>query len=145
MLRAMKLSEKGRYAPPPRLEPAAECVSQALASWPGVHARTHWLLGDEQVVDGADFYLGEEELGHLHLNSVAHVMHCLPVATALIKAGLGRRFQWNREIVVFPIRTRADEEHALWLFELSYERRKGLQDRDLLARIATYAASARVG
>jgi len=141
----MKLAEKGRYAPPPRLEPAAQRVATELATWPGIHARTHWLLGDEQVVDGADFYLEQEELGHLHLDSVAHVMHELPVATALIKAGLGRRFQWNREVVVFEIRNAADVAHALWLFELSYERRKGLKPVDILARIATYAATRRAG
>ena len=141
----MKLAEKGRYAPPPQLEPAAERVSNVLAGWSGVHARTHWLLGDEQVVDGADFYLGQEELGHLHLDSAAHVVHSFPVATALIKAGLAQRFHWNREIVVFEIRNEADVAHALWLFELSYERRKGLADRDILVRIAAYAAASRAG
>lgn len=145
IINAMKLAEKGRYAPPPQLEPLAQRVSATLASWPEVHARTHWLLGDEQVVDGADFYLGQEELGHLHLDSVAHVMHSLPVANALIKAGLGQRFHWNRQVVMFEIRTKADIAHALWLFELSYERRKGLSDRDILARIATHAAASRAG
>ncbi len=140
MIGAMKLAEKGRYAPPPQLEPAAQRVSTTLASWPGVHARTHWLLGDEQVVDGADFYLGEEELGHLHLESTAHVMHALPVANALIKAGLGKRFAWNREVVVFQIRTQKDVAHALWLFELSYARRQGSKQEELLARISAYVA-----
>ncbi len=134
----MKLSEKGRYAPPPELEPAAEHVSQTLASWPGVHARTHWLLGDEREVDGVDFYYGEEELGHIHLESQAHVMHAQPITEALIQAGLGRKFHWNRDVVVFDIRQPADVLHALWLFQLSYDRRRGAKNTELLARIAQY-------
>jgi len=54
---------KGRFAPPPKLKAAAQRVSEAVAAWQGVHARTHWLLGDEREVDGADFYLGENEVG----------------------------------------------------------------------------------
>ena len=141
MLVPMKLSEKGRYAPPPQLKLAAQRVSEALASWPEVHARTHWLLGDEQVVDGADFYLGQEELGHIHLESTAHVAHSRAVAVALVKAGLARSFHWNRDIVVFEIRNQADVAHALWLFELSYDRRKGAGNAAILARIDAYVAS----
>lgn len=134
----MKLAEKGRYAPPPRLRAAAQRVSEAVANWPGVHARAHWLLGDEQVVDGADFYVQEEELGHIHLESEAHVMHARPIAEALIKAGLGRRFPWSREVVVFEIGNPSSVAHALWLFELSYDRLRGLAQADLLLRIADY-------
>ncbi len=141
MLVPMKLAEKGRYAAPPQLKPAAQRVSETLASWPGVHARTHWLLGDEQVVDGADFYFGQEELGHLHLESTAHVMHARAIADALIKAGLAQRFAWNREVVAFKIRNQADVAHALWLFELSYERRRGLGKTEILALIDAYVAS----
>ncbi len=41
--------------PPPALPKHAQAVSNALAGWPEVHARTHWMLGDEREVDGADF------------------------------------------------------------------------------------------
>jgi hypothetical protein len=136
----MKLSEKGRYAPPPQLKAAAQRVSETLAKWPGVQARTHWLLGDEREVDGADFYLGEEELGHIHLDSEAHVMHARPIAQTLIKAGLARRFPWSAEAVVFEIRTQADVALALWLFQLSYDRHRGLESAELLARITDYVA-----
>jgi len=137
----MKLSEKGRYAPPHQLKPAAQYASETIAKWAGVHARTHWLLGDEREVDGADFYFGEDELGHIHLDSQAHVMHARPVAEALIQAHLGRRFQWSGEVVVFDIRKQTDVAQALWLFELSYDRRRGTKRADLLARIAHYVAS----
>jgi hypothetical protein len=141
MIVAMKLADKGRYAPPPALEPAAQCVAETLAHWPGVHARTHWLLGDEREVDGADFYFGKDELGHIHLDSAAHVLHARSVADALIKAGLGGRFEWSREVVVFEIRNQTDVAHALWLFELSYARRQGLEKSQILARIADYVAA----
>jgi hypothetical protein len=136
----MKLSEKGRYAPPPRLEAAAQHVSETIAKWTGVHARTHWLLGDERQIDGADFYFGDDELGHIHLDSQAHVMHARPVAEALIKSGLGRRFSWSEEVVVFDIRKQTDAAHALWLFELSYARRRGSKSTDLLGRVSQYVA-----
>ena len=141
----MKLAEKGRYAPPPELAPAAQRVARAVAKWPGVQARSHWLLGDERAVDGADFYLGEDELGHIHLDSAAHVMHTRAIADTLIKAGLGRRFEWSREVVVFEIRNQSDVAHALWLFELSYARRQGLEKADILARIEAYVAGGERG
>jgi hypothetical protein len=143
----MKLAEKGRYAPPPQLKPAAQQASEALATWAGVHARAHWLLGDEREIDGADFYYAEDELGHIHLDSQAHVMHARPVVEALIKAGLGRRFHWSAEVVVFDIRKQADIAHALWLFQLSYDRRRGAKNPELLARITQYVenGAARAG
>ena len=137
----MKLAEKGRYAPPPQLAPAAEHASQALAQWPGVHARAHWLLGNERTVDGADFYLDQEELGHIHLDSQAHVMHARPIVQALIKAGLGRPFPLSGDVIASEIRTQADVAHALWLFQLSYDRHQGLGEAELRARITHYAAA----
>jgi hypothetical protein len=134
----MKLAEKGRYAPPPQLEPAAQHASLAIAKWAGVHARAHWLLGDEREIDGADFYFGEDELGHIHLDSQAHVMHARPIAEALIKANLGRRFPWSADVVVFDIEKQTDVAHALWLFELGYDRRRGTKNAELLARITHY-------
>ena len=47
MGRMIKLSEKGRFAPPPKLEgAAAQRVAETVAAWDGVVARTHWLLGE---------------------------------------------------------------------------------------------------
>ena len=136
----MRLAQKGRYAPPPELEPAAQRVSQLLAHWPGVKARAHWLLGDETVVDGADFYFGQEEVGHIHLDSEAHVFIGKAGVDSLVSLGLARRFHWSRDIAAFQIRGQRDVAHALWLFELSYERCRGLSVAGLLARISQYAA-----
>ena len=137
----MKLSEKGTFAPPPKLPQHAQVVSDGVAGMEGVVARSHWLLGDEREVDGADFYLGDEELGHIHLDSEAHVFHSARVASALIAAGHGQRFPWSRNVVVFPIRSRDDVKHALWLFRLSYDRRRGVREEELLARATSCNAT----
>ena len=134
----MKLSEKGRFAPPPSLPKHAEEVSQALASWPGVHARTHWLLGDESVVDGADFYVGEEEIGHLHLEGQAHVATGLALRKSVVAAKLAGPFRWNTKFVVHDVERASDVEHALWLFRLAYDRAKGATDEDLITRVRAY-------
>ena len=141
MLAGMKLVEKGRFVPPPQLKMAPQRVSEALAAWEGMHARTHWYLGDEQVVDGADFYVGEHEVGHIHLYSEAHIMLPLAVAEAVIKAGLARPFRWMRACIVFQIDRVADVEHALWLFQLSYDRGRGVKTSELLERVAAYVAA----
>jgi hypothetical protein len=137
---SMKLADKGRFAPPPTLKPAAQRVSEAVAAWDGIHARTHWLLGDEREVDGADFYLGENEVGHIHLDSEAHVVQPRIVADLLIKAGLARRLEWSRSVVVFAIDRPVDVEHAIWLFQLSYDRRRGATTGELVARVEAQVA-----
>lgn len=132
----MKLDEKGRFQPPPPLPTPAQRVSETVASWPDVHARTHWQLGDERQVDGADFYLGQEELGHIHLDGEAHVMLPSTIAAALIRSNLAVRLPWSRSAAVFRIESSADVDHALWLFRLSYDHRAGTPTKDLLHRIA---------
>ncbi len=132
----MKLAEKGRFAVPPPLPPHAQAVSEAIAAWPGVHARTHWLLGDEREVDGADFYLGEEELGHIHLDGEAHIAVSRALRAALIDAGLAHDFRWSSQFVVFRIQHAKDRARAEALFQLSYQRRQGASDAQLLRAIA---------
>jgi hypothetical protein len=134
----MKLSEKGRFAPPPSLPAHAEVVSKALASWDGVHARTHWLLGDENEVDGADFYFGDEEIGHLHLEGQAHVATGLALRKSLVAAKLAGPFRWNTKFVVHDVARTSDVEHALWLFRLAYDRAHGVSDEDLITRVNAY-------
>ena len=117
--RDMKLSEKGKFALPPKLEPKhAQALSETLASWSGVHARTHWQLGDESVVDGADFYVGDEELGHLHLDGDAHVAMGVALRNALVERGLAHPFRWSREFVTWRVTSSASRGHAEWLFSL---------------------------
>ena len=139
----MKLAEKGRFAPPPSLPTHAQAVSEVIAAWPSVHARTHWLLGDEHEVDGADFYLGEEELGHIHLQGEAHIAVSKTLRAALIEAGLAKPFRWNASFVVFRIETAKDRALAVTLFSLSYQRVQGASDTQLLEQISRAAIAAR--
>ena len=142
----MKLAQKGSFAPPPRLPHAAQALSELLACWPRVHARTHWRLGDERFVDGADFYrgdlsartvhTGEDELGHLHLDGEAHVAVGEKLADALVRAGLASRFRWSPAFVTHPIASEADVKHGAWLFQLRYDALEGAAEPELLDRVA---------
>jgi len=130
----MKLKEKGRFAPPPALPAHAQSVSNSVAGWPQVHARTHWLLGDEAKVDGADFYVGQDELGHIHLGGEAHIAVPRKLRDALIEAGRAKAFRWSDGFVVFPIRKASDVSEAEALFRLSYDCRRGVSEEALLLR-----------
>lgn len=137
----MKLSEKGRFAPPPRLEPThAQALSETLASWKSVHARTHWLLGDESVVDGADFYVGDDELGHLHLDGDAHVAVGTALRDVLVERRLARPFRWSRAFVTWKVSSAASREHAEWLFSLRLAALRGATPGALMAQVAARAA-----
>lgn len=135
----MKLAAKGRYAPPPVLPKHAQAVSEALAAWPDVHARTHWLLGDEREVDGADFYLDQDELGHLHLDGDAHVALSKRLRNASIGKGIAAPFAWNEAFVVRPIRRARDVAVATFLFRLAYDRLRGTPETELVARVEGFA------
>ena len=139
----MKLDEKGHYAPPPRLPVHAQAVSNVLASWSGVHARTHWLLGDESQVDGADFYVGQRELGHIHLQGEAHIAVPKALRDALIQAGLASPFRWSPAFVVYSISKAAHIAPATALFELAYDHLQGVAPAELVARVARLAAARR--
>ena len=72
IMRRRRASCKSPLTPAPVLAIVLEPVSQAIQGWPGVIAATHWdLLRVGEVVDGTNFYVGEEELGHLHHNGEA--------------------------------------------------------------------------
>ena len=137
----MKLSEKGRFVPRPRLEGAAESVASAIESWPDVHARTHWQLGDETIVDGADFYVGGRELGHLHLYEEAHIAVPRSLRDALLEAGLAERFPWSPSFVVKKIDDGNAARDAEWLFALAYDHLKGASLDALLDRVRARQAA----
>ena len=136
----MKLEEKGHFAPPPKLPRWAQKLSETLAGQPGVEARTHWLRGDETQVDGADFYLGQEELGHLHLDGEAHVAQAGPVRDALVEAGLAHPFRWSRQFVTAAISDAAGLERGAWLFGLRRRQLEGVAVPDLVREVQEHAA-----
>ena len=132
---------KGSFVPRPRIDGTAESVASTLGSWPGVQARTHWQLGDETIVDGADFYVGEKELGHIHLYAEAHIAVPKSLRDALLEAGLAERFQWSPAFVVKKIRDAKAAREAEWLFALAYDRLKGTALDELLDRVRARRAA----
>jgi hypothetical protein len=138
----MKLNEKGHFAERPPLAEASELVARNVEKWPSVHARTHWQLADETIVDGADFYVGERELGHLHLYPEAHIAMPRPLHDAVIAAKLARPFRYSESFVVHRVRTTADAHATEWLFRLAYDRLQGLSLAALHERIDQRASGA---
>ena len=131
----MKLSDKGPTAPPPVLSKHLQFVSDRIQSWPGVLAATHWDLYSPSQVDGADFYLGDDELGHIHLNGEVHIPLSAHDHAVAIATGLARRFRYGafgngsyRFWVETGVRNKAEAEIAVTLFELSYRRSSGSLD-----------------
>ena len=119
----MTRREKGRVAPPPVLQGAPQTVADAVSQLPGVTAQAHWEIGSQDEVNGTDFYVGEEELGHIHLNGEAHVPLGAPVVNALVKAGLARRFRWSASFAAVDAH---DVETAVWIFSLRHQQIGGL-------------------
>lgn len=135
----MKLSEKGRFRPPPVLEGPAQSVSQAVQSWPNIIAATHWFLFDRRHVDGADFYVGEEELGHIHLDGEIHLSLTPDLAAFLVEHRVANPFQWDDGWVAYRVRTQREAQHGEWLMRLGYDRINGTATPALKRRIKSRA------
>ena len=128
----MSRTAKGRVAPPPRLGRAAQKVADGVAELPGVTVQAHWEIGSQTDVNGTDFYVGQEELGHIHLDGEAHVPVGRALADALISAKLAQRFPWSRDFVVVDT---DDAAHALWVFGLRRAQIDGVTASELRAQI----------
>jgi len=134
----MSRAAKGRVAPPPKLGRAAQKVANAVAKLPGVTVQAHWEIGSQTDVNGTDFYVGQEELGHIHLDGEAHVPLGRALADLLVRAKLAQRFPWSRDFVVLDT---SDAAHALWVFTLRRDQIDGAAAADLRARVVAYRAS----
>lgn len=133
----MSRQAKGRVAPPPRLIPVAQAVADVVGKLPAVIAQAHWEIGSQTEVNGTDFYVGEQELGHIHLDGEAHVPIGPALAKVLIAARLARRFRWSSEFVVVDT---ADRDDALWVFGLRRAQIDGASEATLREQIRTRAA-----
>jgi Family of unknown function (DUF5519) len=133
----MSRKAKGRVAPAPRLGPAAQAVADGVAALPTVTAQAHWEIGSQTEVNGTDFYVGEHELGHIHLDGEAHVPLGRALADVVIAAKLARRFPYSRHFVVVDTDER---ELALWMFGLRRAQIAGASDADLRVRVGSRAA-----
>ena len=138
----MKLADKGPIKPPPALKGRAQLVSQEIQSWPGIVAATHWFLYDRTQVDGADFYVGERELGHIHLDGEIHLGATRTLVAMLIEHELADPFEWGGAWVQYPVCKKADVGHAVWLFRLAYDRLNGTGIAMLRQRVADYRVAA---
>lgn len=134
----MKLAEKGPIQPPPVLTGPGQQTAAAVQSWPAVIAATHWDLFNRTRIDGADFYVGEAELGHIHLNGEVHLAATAALGIPLVQQGLASPLPYGTQRgdwVGFQIRTEDDAAHATWLFQLNYDRLRGVPLEELNARL----------
>ena len=79
-------------------------VADAVAGWPGVVTTVHWYLFDRSKVDGVDFYLGDDELGHLHLDHSIHLATSPDLGRELIAEGAAEPFRYQRGWVEQQVR-----------------------------------------
>ncbi len=112
---------KGPLSPPPELGGPLQVVTDAIAAWPGVEATTHWRLNDQSRVDGIDFYVGPDELGHIHLDGSIHLATPPELGAELVAEGLGKPFPWARGWVMASI-NRLGADASVALFRRNYDR-----------------------
>lgn len=137
----MTLEEKGPISPPPQFALPIQTVSNALQTWGGLTAAAHWDLYDTALVDGADFYVGQEELGHIHLNGDVHLATINELRKPLVEAGLAQRFPFGGEYegwVLYHIQSAETARHAIWLFHLNYLRLTGTPLADIINLISNH-------
>ena len=113
-------SEKGPVAAPPSLPGHLGRVVDAVSAWPGVATTVHWHFADHTRVDGVDFYVGEAELGHLHLDGSIHLATPPSLGDALVAQGAARPFRFQRGWVEAQV-SRIGETAAVALFRSNYE------------------------
>ncbi len=134
----MTLQEKGTILPPPILKPTLEAISLAIQSWPGITAATHWDLYNRSKPDGADFYVGDHEVGHIHLDGEVHIPLDASLSKAVLGAALAEKFPYGKHWIFTTISTKEEAARAEWLFRLSYDRVAGAPAEELLQRVADY-------
>ena len=113
--------DKGPVAPAPILEGPLQTVVDAVAAWPGVATTVHWHLSDRSRVDGVDFYVADEALGHLHLDGEIHLATSSDLGKALITEGAAKPFRYQPGWVEENVR-RIGADAAVALFRRNYER-----------------------
>ena len=132
----MRLRNEGVIQPAPVLRGKAQEVSLELQRWDGMQAVTHWQLENPEKVDGAEFHVGDKELGHIHLNGELHLLLTKRLSKALIESGLAEKFPWGAEWVQASLSIESEQERALWLFRLGYDHLRAVDEEVLLERIS---------
>lgn len=134
----MKLEEKGKIIPPPVLSKFSELVSQEIQKWEEIISATHWEIWDRNQPNGADFYVGELELGHIHLDGSLHIASTKELSQTLIKAELARKFPYGENWIQFKIFDEESVKHAIWLFKLHYNNLRGADAAETIKAISGY-------
>ena len=134
----MKLAEKGKIIPPPELSKYSEIVSKEIQQWSEIIAATHWEIHDRNKPNGADFYLGELELGHIHLDGYIHIPSTKEFSAKLISEGLAQKFPYAANWIQFKISDIASSNQAIWLFNLHYQLLQGMNKEKLFQAILDY-------
>lgn len=120
-LGTLSRSEKGPVAPPPDLDGPLGLVAGEIRGWPEVTATTHWDLFQPTRVDGIDFYVGEAELGHIHLDGSIHLATSPALGATLVAEGAARPFRYQRGWVCETMQA-VGSDAAIALFRRNYER-----------------------
>lgn len=118
---------KGPIAPPPPLAGKLKAVADAVAAWPDVEATVHWRFDQPNRVDGVDFYVGSDELGHIHLDGSIHLATPPWLGSELVAEGLGKPFVWAHGWTVASIR-RLGVDRSVALFRRNYDRLRSSRD-----------------
>jgi len=72
-------------------------------------------------VDGVDFYVGADELGHIHLDGSIHLATTAKLRSALVAEGLGEPFAWGRGWTLAHM-DRLGIDGAVAVFRRNYDR-----------------------
>jgi Family of unknown function (DUF5519) len=112
--------KKGAVVLPPALDETLQLVANAVASWPDVIATGHWDLFNPLRIDGVDFYVGAEELGHIHLDGSIHLATSPKLGRSLVAEGLARPFSHVRGWVEEKV-PHIGANAAVDLFRRNYE------------------------
>lgn len=117
-------ADKGPVRPPPLIDPPLQAVVDVVAGWPGIETTVHWHLFDKSRVDGVDFYLADEELGHLHLDGSIHLATNPSLGAALISEGVAKPFRYQQGWVEEQV-GRTGHDAAVALFRRNYDHLRG--------------------
>ncbi len=134
----MKLEAKGKIIPPPVLSQYPEMASQEIQKWEGIISATHWEIWNNNKPNGADFYVGQLELGHIHLDGMVHITSTKKISQTLIKAGLAQKFPYGENWIQYEISNLKSGTHAIWLFKLHYNKLRGADPEILFQQISDY-------
>ena len=137
------LGQKGPVCPPPILEEPYQTTAQIVSCWKHVISAIHWHLYNKGQVDGIDFYVKDRELGHIHLNGDVHLASNDFLGKLLLKQQLAFPFPYPgyENWVLFQIHNQQSAQHAVWLFQMNYNRLQATSELILNNDIKQYIQS----